>query len=397
MRSRLFSLGRRTAFQMVLMVAIASPSYGQTSVPGVLGNPTMAHQLDARRGMLGLYRDAGIDPALYRNEPGLELDLGIGNPRDRGGHGSTPYGGVNLPVEQATMYRNFNYLDRECLDAMRAIEKPGAFIFNCWVEAWGRHVWFQTEPGDTNVAELSVMDGEPAEGLMRMNSEYPKDGFWWDSQLRITPGFPSGPHFLEPYTHALAEFDACRITRGGLFLDKAHTELIQRFAQAYGALPDRKFRTVGATTDPVAVRTLVHGGRRYLYIVSRDYYPIEVDVRFGATPKRLHDLATGEPVTASTSLRIVLEPYGLRCLSLAPDVEVTGFTATPPTHIIEALSDNAENAFLAFERVRASGKYIPGMDGFEARMRRALTEGRLAFLRRALTGYVARKAKLLAK
>lgn len=370
--------------------------WDETVVLGVFGELTMAHQLGARQSMLELYRDAGIDPALYRNESGLELDLGIGNSRDRGGHGSSPYGGVNLPVEQATMYRDFNYLDRECLDAMRALDKPGAFIFNCWVEAWGRHVWFQTEPNDPNVAELSVMDGEPAEGLMRMNSEYPTDGFWWDSQLRITPGFPSGPHFLEPYAHALAEFDACRITRGGLFLDKAHSELIQRFAQAYGALPDRKFSTIGDTTDPVAVRTLVQRDRRYLYVVSRDYYPIEVDVRFDATPKRLHDLATGERITASTSLRIVLEPYGLRSLSLAPDVDVTGFTATPPPDIIRGLNDDAEDAFLAFEQVRKSGKSIPGMDGFETRMRTALTEGRLAFVRRTLTSYVVRKAKELA-
>ena len=80
--------------------------------------------------------------------------------------------------------------------------------------------------------------------FFRTNSEYPKDNFWWDSQSRVTPGFQGGVHFLEPYTAALADLDACRITRGGLFLDKAHTELLQRFARAYRALPRRKFITV---------------------------------------------------------------------------------------------------------------------------------------------------------
>ena len=128
------------------------------------------------------------------------------------------------------------------------------------------------------------MDGRPAEGIFRMNSIYPKDGFWWDSQLRITPAFQGGVHFLEPYAHAVADLDACRITRGGLFLDKAHTEAIQQFARAYRALPRQKFDTVGTSTDPVAVRTLVHDGRRYFYAVNRDYYPVKVDVAF--TPRR---------------------------------------------------------------------------------------------------------------
>jgi hypothetical protein len=86
----------------------------------------------------------------------------------------------------------------------------------------------------------------------------------------------------------------------------------------------------------------------------------------------------------------------LRSLSLAPGVDVTGFTATPPPDVVQDLSDDAENAFRALEQVRASGRYIPGMDVLDTRMRTALTEGRLAFLRRALTSYVVRKARQLA-
>jgi hypothetical protein len=92
------------------------------------------------------------------------------------------------------------------------------------------------------------MDGKPAEGISRINSIYPLDGFWWDSQLRITPAFPAGVHFLEPYAHAVAELDALRVTRAGLFLDKAHGDELRRFAAAYRALPRKKLERVGGTT-----------------------------------------------------------------------------------------------------------------------------------------------------
>ena len=67
---------------------------------------------------------------------------------------------------------------------------------------------------------------------------------------------------MEQYAHAVAEVDACRITRGGLFLDKAHSGELRRFAAVYRRLPAEKFVTVGATTDPVAVRTIVCGEGR---------------------------------------------------------------------------------------------------------------------------------------
>ena len=85
--------------------------------------------------MLELYRDAGIDIDLYRDEPGLEIDRGMGNSRDRGGHGND---GVHAPLESQTMYRDFDFLDQPALDALAKLDRPGAFIFNCWVEAWGR-------------------------------------------------------------------------------------------------------------------------------------------------------------------------------------------------------------------------------------------------------------------
>jgi hypothetical protein len=93
-------------------------------------------------------------------------------------------------------------------------------------------------------------------------------------------GFQAGVHFLEPYAQAVADLDACRITRGGLFLDKAHSQQLQQFARAYRALPRRRFTTVGSSTDPVAVRTLVRDNRRYgLERHQRQWLPVFLRTR----------------------------------------------------------------------------------------------------------------------
>ncbi len=368
--------------------------WDETLVGNTLGMPARpALALHARSNTLELARDAGIDIALYEDEPGLEVDRGMGNSRDRGGHGAHPAGGVNLPVGETTMYRDHDFLDRETIEALQRHKKPGAFIFNCWVEAWGRHVWFTPEANDPNLDGIMVMDGKPAEGVLRLNSEYPKDGFWWDSQLRITPAFPAGAQFLEPYAGAVADLDACRITRGGLFLDKAHTEEIAQFARAYRSLPRHKFDTAGKTADPVVVRTLVHDKLRYVYAVNREYYPVEVSLVFGAEPAGLRDLASGEVVAAPQIWTLTLGPYELRSFGLAPEIGVSGFSVAVPAEIIRTLTEEAGVAFQAFAKLRAAGRFIPGMDDIEKGMRDALAEGRYAWLRRALTSYCVRTCR----
>ena len=337
------------------------------------------------KSMVELYREAGIDVDLYRDQPGLEIDRGMGNSRDRGGHFAT----------YETIYRDADLLEQDSIDAYAKLDRPGAFLFNCWVEEWGKTTWFWPEANDPNIPATSVMDGRPAEGIFRQNSEYPKDGFWWDSQSRITPGFQGGVHFLEPYAAALADLDACRITRGGLFLDKAHSEQLQQFARAYRALPKQKFDTVGTTTDPVAVRTLVQDGKRYVYAVNRDYYPVQVEMSFSGRPSGAVELSTGERLDIPQRWSFTLGPYELRSLAVGPATEIVGFTATAPQPIVAQLRADAEQTLAAMAKAQASGKSVPGMDMMAKRIRDALASGRLAWLRRALTSYIARKCREL--
>ena len=84
----------------------------------------------------------------------------------------------------------------------------------------GKHLWELCDPADPNIKEFKTIDGKEADEIIKINSEYPADGFWWDSQLRIIPGLLGGIHFMEPFVHAVAELDALRITSGGLFCNK---------------------------------------------------------------------------------------------------------------------------------------------------------------------------------
>ncbi len=369
--------------------------WDETAIPNTLGSASTPHQTGARMSNYEFYREAGIDMALYGDEPGLEVDLAMGNSRDRGGHGANPAAGITAPLSSLTMFRDFDFLDQDTLAAAHAHSHPGVFIFNCWVEAWGKHIWFKPEADDPNLPQIKVMDGKPVDGIMRINSEYPKDGFWWNSQLRITPPFPAGPHFLEPYAHALAELDACRMTRGGLFLDKAHSQAIRGFARAYQTLPDVKFDMVGSTTDPVAIRKLHRNDKLSFYMINREYYPIEVDVHFTSEPGTIQDLATGETLSASTSWKVELGPYELRSFAASAKVDLAEFTPTPPPEIVKALQEEAQKALASITHVREAGKFIPGMDEIEARLQTALAKGHLALLRRLITGYVVRKCEEL--
>lgn len=369
--------------------------WDETTVPQLLGFASAATQLHARPSTAELYRAGGLDVRLFRREPGLELDLGMGNTRDRGGHPPTPTGGINTPLEAACTYRDHDFLDADTLQAMAAQSRPGAFIFNCWVESWGEHKWFACEPSDPQAKELAVMDGKAADGIFRLNSIYPPDGFWWDSQLRITPAFQAGVHFLEPYAHAVAEFDALRITRGGLFLDKAHTDELRRFAAAYRSLPKTTFKTVGGSTDPAAVRTLLREGRCYFYAINREYYPVQVELRFDRSPGSVRDLATGHTLRVSRRWELTLGPYELRSFAVAAASPVTGFIAHPPVEIASTLLADGRQAIRQLADARAAGHLIPGLNELLRGLDSAIKEQRLAWLRRALTSYAVRKCREL--
>ena len=363
-------------------------AWQETLITHMLGSLSPELQVGARPSLRELLREGGIDLDLMVDEPGLEVDLQLGDARDRATWGHM---GVEAPLELTCMFRDANFLERDTLDAVARMAQPGAFVFNCYAEDWAET---ECSPADTSSPYYSVaadMDGKPVDDFVRMNCRYPEDGWWYPSQFRIYTPFPTGVHFLEPLAHAVAELDAVRITQGGLFMDRCHTDELRRFALAYRALPRRKFETVGGKTAPVAVRTLVQDGVRYVYLVNREHYPIPVQVAFAGRNVTVREVATGQEETIGACWGLVLDAYELRVITVSAESTVTGFACTLPEAILTQVRADSDRALAAIAALRAAGRFVPGMDEMATGIASALAEGRVAWLRRALTGYVVRK------
>jgi hypothetical protein len=356
----------------------------------VLGLPhDPSFQILNRDSWYKVYRDGGFDVNLFKNEPGIKIDYSLCPSRDRDGWGTS---GDQTPLEKTCSFRDHDYLDNETLTTIRNDEHSGAYIFDSWVEAWGEFKYFPCDPDDQQAKDLAYLTGKPVDGICRMNAEYPKDGFWWDSQLRITSHFQGGVHYLEPFAHSLAELDACEISRGGLYVDTGHDKMIQGFARAYRTLPEQKFETVGSFTDPIALRTLVAGGRRYLYMVNREYYPVKVIINFNNKPSQFTDLATSQKLKASKKWELTLGSYELRSLGMMPETSVVDFTTEVPEEIVNELTQKAEEASSAANTLRSRNVELPvGTEELLAELKTALNEGRYAWARRAINSYPVRK------
>ncbi len=359
----------------------------ETTIPGWFGTPGKTeHQIFARKSLYQLCREGGLDVKLYKNEPGIDIDYSMVPSRDRDGWSTL---GADLPLERTCSFRDHDFLDKETLDAVAQQEYPGAFIFDCWVEAWGKYSHAPCEPDDQQAKNLQVMWGKPAEGIRRSISKYPEDNFWWDSQSRITPHFQGGSYYMEYFSHALAELDACRITRGGLFTDTGHSEMIQEFAKAYRALPAKKFGTIGTTNDPVAVRSLLLNSKRYFYLVNREYYPVKVTLHFRRDKNHFTDMVTSsQKINTSGSFQIELGPYALRSFLGDPETEITGFETVIPEAIKSALLQEAEKVNTNIINMKNSGKELPvNIEKAVSEMDSALSEGRYAYVRKILSSY----------
>lgn len=362
--------------------------WSEPYVPAVLGAGRAEHQIYARPGTHQLYKEAGLDMRLFEREANIEFDLQT----EGGGRDRSPSNQPGSKLEQFFMFRDHDFLDEETNTALRSQAQPGVFIFNAWHEAWGKHLWFANDAADPNLPDIAETYGQRSGKSFRINSVYAKDGFWWDSELRISPAFPPAPHFLEQYAHALAEYDATRITRGGLFLDKAHAEEVRRFASAYRALPRVRFATVGQSTDPVAVRTAVHEGRRYIYLVNREWYPIQVTLVLQGKIEPVLDLAKEQELPASDALVIDLGGYGLRALATSPSVDVVDSSVVPPVDIVESLTSHASIVQERILELQAGGRHLAGLSTISTRIADAVNHRHYALLRRLLTSYPARKA-----
>ena len=302
-------------------------------------------------------RDAGIDAAAIDKETGITMTAGL------------------------------NALG-PCADSITASSATckDVNIFNTWIERWGTHTWWSCAPDDAQARELAVIMGKPAEGICRMGSKYAPDGFWWpEAQLRITPAFSGGAHFMRHYANALARFDPMVISRGGLTLDRGHADLLRPFAAAYRALPAKKFETIVENTDPVTVRTLADGGKRYVYLVNREYYPSDVTVALTNATGKIVNLSDDSKQPASATWNLKLGAYELQSFALALEVGIAGFTATQPPEPVAQLTRDAGAVLEKIKTKQAAGEKLPAdTNGLASEIQNMLKQSRWAAVRQLL-------------
>lgn len=320
-----------------------------------------------------LYREFGLDLKMFEDAPNIEISVENNSLRDR-----SAIEGANAAPEKCHMYSDFAFLDGETQNVLEKASDSSGFIFNCWVEAWGNHKFFECEKDDLNLKEIHALPDYDAICVFRENSSYdddPDKKFWFDSQLRITAPLPSEPYFSEWLVNELAVHDALSITEGGLYLDKAHSEPQLKFAREYRKLPKVKFNRVKDANDPVCARYLPLNGKTYVYAVNREPYAIRAALDIGG--KR-------EEITLGAFQIAVRE---IDCET--SDVSCSAFIDEERQKFYE---NKCKSAFAHIAEKDKNGEQVPGCEAMISRIKQALANHEYAFIRHALASYPIEKA-----
>lgn len=354
--------------------------WNETSRGFMVGDAQYGSGMD----QITMLKNGGIDFKRLSKEDGIELSVETNMLRDRG----KPEG-AKASLEKSRIFHDIAFMDNSWSDVLKFAEQPGSFLFNCWVECWGNHTRYPCEKNDTNIPVVKRMYGKEAEFIFRENCFYPDDGFWWDSQSRITALFPVYPYYLEPDAFSLAKYDTFDITRGGLYLDKANTAQTLDFSRSFRALPKKRFETVGKRTDPVAVRQLKYNGKLYFYAVNIEPYPITVKLELNRKSE-VTQLWSGEVLSERESLTLVLDAFSLK--SFAADI-ATGIV----DYEIE-ISDDIENKLIAqakelMELLENADENVEGIAELISRVKSSIQDKEYAFLRHAMQSYIVCKLK----
>jgi hypothetical protein len=142
-------------------------------------------------------------------------------------------------------------------------------------------------------------------------SPYRQTHTWLVSEM-----LPSDERNRRRFARSLASLDAQAIFDGGWLLPLGQEHSLADLVEVYRRLPAVKFESIPSVTQPVAIRTAVHGGARYVYLVNDSPWSVEVDTTW-QLPEGCHreSLAQSRELEAiskrgSNSIwRVALRPY----------------------------------------------------------------------------------------
>lgn len=338
-----------------------SASYGYfNTVPGATTG------YGARRGFYEVYKEGGLDLKLLSNEEGIEIAVEKTSTRD---HSENALAGK----EFTNMFADTAFLDNEVADVLKSSSNSTAFIFDSWVEMWGRTFLSECDKDDKNVSEIGNIGFGDIDFIARENSIYADDTqhkFWFDDQMRITSAFPSG-HYLEWIANEVAVHDALEVTEGGLYMDMAHEKEQLQFAKEYRKLPKCKFNTVDGHCGIAVVRYLEKNGKTYIYAVNREPYTVNVEIK-----------------TDKNVLKWSLPPFELKTEICEGKNIPLEYTVTVPEGIEDGYISDAENAIKKIAESFEKGYFVAGADELRERLRKAIENKSFSFIRHAIKSQI---------
>lgn len=330
-------------------------------------------------------KEGGIDLSLFERDQNISFSIEQNQHRDRGWDTR----GVTMPVEESHFFHDASYMDASWHAPLRNLQQSGAFVMDSWNEVWGENICMHYDEKKPGITE--AIKKLPYENIhyYEQTLKTADDGYWFESQRQITACYPVGRNYLEPFAHALAETDALYLLRGGLYLDKVHTELISEYTSVFTKLPAVKFNDIPGTNDPVTVRSQNVNGTFTAYAVNREPYEVNVTLKLKKTCDIL-DLKDGTVLAQNgNTIVLTLKPFGLCAVMAFGENSVISYDAPIP----EAEWKKAEDLYHA--QLKAFGKPlgIAGLDQIKQEMQDAYQNRKIAKLRHILKCYVSEKAR----
>lgn len=127
---------------------------------------------------------------------------------------------------------------------------------------------------------------------------------------------PSDARNRRRFARSLATLDAQAIFEGGWLLPLGQEESLAGLVALYRRLPAVKFENFTGETQPVTIRTAVHKGAAFVYLVNDSPWPVDVDTGWqlpeGCQRESLGAARELEPLTKrgkTSAWRIALQPY----------------------------------------------------------------------------------------
>ncbi len=194
--------------------------------------------------------------------------------------------------------------------------------------------------------------------------------FWLVAQLS-----PSGSRNRQRFVRSLSTLDSEMIFDGGWLLGLGQEDSVRDLISTYRSLPRAAWRTIDLETQPVIVRTCVHKGRTYLYLVNDSPWPVDLEVNLNSQADLQWSELSGhraispvEWTAAASRWKVALEPYDLLgVVASNPVVRVNSVKVVLPDIATNELRNRIED-FQARAIALQSQIALPGPKnaGFEA-------------------------------